>query len=102
MCRVDCNHELYTCFDRGAINYAKWQLFQNELNHFAFALGDSSLNVFHKKKYPRSYKYGVSDIKVSCAELVELSMPLAVARPFVEEFISTETINTVSEFCSYS
>jgi len=77
-------------------------LFQNELNHFAFALGDSSLNVFHKKKYPRSYKYGVSDIKLACAELVELSMPLAVARPFVEEFISAETINTVSEFCSYS
>jgi len=82
-------------FDRDAVNYAKWQLLHNELNQFAFAMEDSSWEIFRKNKYRKSSKLDVSD-KLACAQFVQNSMPLAVARPFVEEFITRNIISIVS------
>jgi len=82
-------------FDRDAVNYAKWQLLQNELNQFAFASEDSSWEIFRKNKYRKSSQLDVTD-KLACARFVQDSMPLAVARPFVEEFITRNIISIVS------
>jgi len=39
-------------------------------------------------KFPKTAKLS-ADTKLSCIELIENTMPLAVARPFVEEFITS-------------
>jgi len=81
-------------FNSDAINYAKWQLLVKELS-FASAVEDFDWDIFRKLRYPKSSKLGASD-NLPCVELVEESMPLAIARPFVEEFITRNLINTVS------
>ena len=91
-CQFCVFHEFV--FNSNAINYAKWQLLVKELS-FATAVEDSDWDIFRKLRYPKSSKFGASD-NLPCVELVEDSMPLAIARPFVEEFISTNLINTVS------
>ena len=80
-------------FNSDAVNYAKWHLLLNELS---FANNLDEFDIFRKLKYPKSSKLGVSDDHLECVELVEESMPLAIARPFVEEFITTGLIDTVS------
>ncbi|XP_065890272.1 endothelin-converting enzyme homolog isoform X2 [Dysidea avara] len=78
-----------------AVNYAKWQLLVKELS-FANAVDDFDWDIFRKLRYPKSSKLGASD-NLPCVELVEQSMPLAIARPFVEEFVTTNLIDTVNE-----
>jgi len=80
-------------FNSNAINYAKWHLLLNELS---FANNLDEFDIFRKLKYPKSSKLGASDDHLECVELVEESMPLAIARPFVEEFITAGLIDTVS------
>ena len=100
MCAVcSCLSYLVCVFDElvlnsNAVNYAKWQLLVKELS-FANAVDDFDWDIFRKLRYPKSSKLGASD-NLPCVELVEQSMPLAIARPFVEEFVTTNLIDTVS------
>jgi len=48
----------------------------------------------HKSRYPKSSKLG-DERSIDCAEYVESAMPYALARPFVDEFISDELIKKV-------
>jgi len=86
-------------FNSNAINYAKWQLLVKELS-FATAVEDFDWDVFRELRYPKSSKLGASD-NLPCVELVEDSMPLAIARPFVEEFVTNQLIDTVSNFLDH-
>jgi len=61
---------------------------------FAAASLDNSWDIIHKVKFPSTNPSEAT--KLACVQLVESVMPFAVARPFVEEFISDETINQVS------
>ena len=47
-------------------------------------------------KFPKSSKLS-EDTKLTCVELVETVMPLAVARPFVEEFITRSARKQVNK-----
>ena len=50
-----------------------------------------------KDIFKTKYKFPiVESTSVGCAVLVEGSMPLAVTRPFVEEFITKEAIDKVN------
>jgi len=86
-------------FNSNAINYAKWQLLVREWS-FATGVVNFDWDIFRELRYPKSSKLGASD-SVPCVELVEKSMPLAIARPFVEEFVTKQLIDTVSNFLDY-
>ena len=76
-------------------DYAKWQLLVNELSLYIASLPQDSWRILQDIKFPRTSKLS-QDTKLNCVELVENAMPLAVARPFVEEFITDSTIVKVS------
>ena len=72
-------------------NYARWQLLYSEYSKYAAFLNDGIEDIF-KTKLPVAETTSLAQ----CAEVVEQIMPLAVARPFVEEFISKEAIDQVN------
>ena len=76
-------------FNRVTIDYAKWHLLSNEMAGFTASLYGDNWDIFRKKKYPKSSKFDEVD-DFACLELVENSMPFAIARPFVKEFITDE------------
>ena len=63
----------------------------SEYNNYAAFLNDGIKNIF-KTKFPVLGE----TTSVVCAQVVESSMPLAVTRPFVEEFITTEATDKVN------
>ena len=67
------------------VDYVKWQLLINEL---AMSIGslDLSWGILRKMKFPKTAKLAEAS-SMACVELVEIAMPLAIARPFVEDFI---------------
>ena len=85
----------YTCSTLE--DYAKWQLLISTYVVYTASLPieiwkASLLNV----KFPNTVRL-VSGTTLSCVEHLENSMPLAVARPFVEEFIVNSTQLKVCE-----
>jgi len=82
-------------FNRDAVIYAKWQLLRGEFSHYASAVEGYNSDIFHKIKYPITPDLSTSN-DIACAILAEQWMPLAVARPFVDEFITKDLRNTVS------
>ena len=73
------------------VNYAKWQLLYNEFNNFRAALSNDGIKKIHRTDFPV-----VETASQACVQTVEKFMPLAVARPFVEEFISAKVIDQVN------
>ena len=83
-------------FDRDAVNYAKWQLLRGKYFQYSSAIQSLNPDTFYKIDYPVPPELGASN-DFACVGVVEKSMPLAVARPFVEEFITRDLINLVSD-----
>ena len=68
-------------------DYAKWQLLLHSVSLYVSPLPDNSWKILRDIKFPKTAKLS-DDTKLTCVELIETAMPLAVARPFVEEFIT--------------
>ena len=73
------------------MNYAKWQLLLNEYNTFRAALSNDEIKKIHRTGFPVA-----ETTSQACAQAVETFMPLAVARPFVEEFITAKVVDQVN------
>ena len=71
-------------------NYARWQLLYSEYKNYATFLNDG-IKEFFNTEFPLA-----ETASLGCAQVVEKLMPMAVARPFVEEFITKEAIDQVS------
>ena len=78
-----------------AVDYAKWQLLVNEVALYTASLPQDNWRTLQEIKFPKTSKLS-QDTKLNCIELVEGVMPLAVARPFVEELITDTTKVNVS------
>ena len=82
-------------------DYAKWQLLLHPLSLYVSPLPDNSWKILRDIKFPKTAKLS-DDTKLTCVELIEVIMPLAVARPFVEEFItSSMQIQVIVEHVEY-
>ena len=71
-------------------DYAKWQLLVNTYSVYTASLPDDNWKILRDVKFPKTSKLS-DDTKLTCVEILEEAMPLAVARPFVEEFITNST-----------
>ena len=80
------------------VDYVKWQLLVNEVALYTASLSEDTWRILQEIKFPKTSKLS-QDINLNCVELVESAMPLAVARPFVEAFITDTTRVNVS-LCS--
>ena len=78
-------------------DYAKWQLLLHPLSLYVAPLPDDSWKILRDIKFPKTAKLS-DDTKLTCVEFIEAVMPLAVARPFVEEFITNSMENQVINF----
>ena len=83
--------KIIICSNHNTTNYARWQLLYSEYNNYAAFLNDGIRDIF-KTKLPILGE----TTSVVCAQVVESSIPLAITRPFVEEFITKESIDKVS------
>ena len=72
------------------VDYAKWQLLIHKYSLYTAPLPvDYRLKVLRDVTFPKSSKFSAYDAtNLTCVEYLENTMPLAVARPFVEEFIT--------------
>ena len=71
-----------------AVDYAKWQLLSHVYSLYTAPLPVSSWwKTLRDVKFPRTSNVNGATT-LTCVEYVEDVMPLAVARPFVEEFIT--------------
>lgn len=73
-------------------NYAKFQVLWDAIQYAGqdFAISD----LLHKSRFPKSSQLG-GDRSQDCVEFVETAMPYALARPFVDKFISPNLIDMV-------
>lgn len=68
-------------------NYAKWHVL---LNAIQYADGELAIyDLLRKSRFPKSSRLG-DDRSQDCVEFVEMAMPFALARPFVDKFITDE------------
>lgn len=81
-------------------DYAKWHLILNIIQY----TGEDNLPGLHKNRFPSSLhknrfpkisKFG-DDRSQDCVEFVEMAMPFALARPFVDKYISDSLIVKVN------
>ena len=72
------------------MNYAKWQLLYNELKNYATTVSNNGIKEIHRTDSPLA-----ETTDQACAKAAEKFMPLAVSRPFVEEFITGGVIKQV-------
>ena len=70
-----------------AVDYAKWQLLVHAFSLYTAPLLEDDWKVLRHVKFPKTSKLS-DDTRLVCVEYLENVMPLAVARPFVEEFIT--------------
>ena len=73
-------------------DYAKWQLLIHALALYIAPLPRDEWKVLRDIVFPKTSKLS-DETKLTCVEHIENAMPLALARPFVEEFI-TDSIKT--------
>ena len=73
------------------VNYAKWQLLYSEYNNFAAAVSNDGIKKVYKSGSPL-----VETGSQACAQAVEMIVPLAIARPFVEEFTTAKVVDQVT------
>lgn len=90
-------HTMFSNIVYSFSDYARWQLLLNEAVYSTASL-QSSWTIMHERRFPKSYKLSES-ASFACVELAESSMPLAVARPFVDELITNTTIDKVIGCC---
>ena len=84
---------LFTC--SVVEDYAKWHLLMQELSAYTLPLSQDNWKVLRDVAYPRTSKL-TRDTKLTCVELLENVMPLAVGRLFVDEFVMGSTKAKVS------
>ena len=75
------------------VKYAKWQLLYSEYTNFAAAFSNDGIKKVHKSGFPLMETTSQAQ---ACAQAVQMIMPLAIARPFVEEFITAEVVDQVT------
>ena len=75
-------------------DYAKWQLLLHSVSLYVSPLPDNNWKILRDIKSPKTAKLS-DDTKLTCVELIKAIMLLAVARPFVEEFITNSKENQV-------
>ena len=75
----------YTC--SVVEDYAKWQLLIHALSLYIAPLPTDEWKILRDIVFPKTSKLS-DETRLTCVEHVENVMPLAVARPFVEEFIT--------------
>ena len=70
-------------------DYAKWHLLIHVLSLYTAPLPDDNneWKFFRNTKFPKTSKLS-DDTKLTCVEHLQDVMPLAVSRPFVEEFVT--------------
>ena len=74
-------------------DYAKWHVI---LNAVQYTGGDLAINdVLRKSRFPKSSQLG-DDRSMDCVEFVEMAMPFALARPFVDKYITDDVRTKVS------
>lgn len=73
------------------VNYAKWQLLYNEIKNYGTIVSNNGIKEIHRTDSPLAETTGQA-----CAKAAEKFMPLAVSRPFVEEFITGGVIKQVA------
>ena len=79
-------------------DYAKWHVI---LDAIQYADGELAIfDLLRKSRFPKSSRLGDSRSQ-DCVEFVETAMPFALARPFVDKYISKGLIMKVS-CCSCS
>ena len=67
-------------------DYAKWHLLYSRYFAYTASLPEDDWEIFRDIKLPKTSNF--NDETKACVEYLEDAMPLAVARPFVEEFIT--------------
>ena len=72
------------------MNYARWQLLYSEYSKYAAFLNNGIKDI-SRTKFPLA-----ETTSLACAQVVENVMPMAVTRPFVEEFITKKGIDKVN------
>ena len=87
-----CIAIMYSIYSYGSYgstikDYAKWQLLVHALSLYIAPLPQDNWKILRDIKFPKTAKLS-DDTKLTCVELLEAVMPLAVARPFVEEFVT--------------
>ena len=85
-----------TCTFSVVTDYVKWQLLIHAYSLYTAPLPQESESwkILRNVKFPKTSKLS-DDTKLTCVELIENNMPLAVARPFVKEFITDSMIAEV-------
>ena len=70
-------------------DYAKWHMLVHALSVYAAPLPQysESWKILRDVKFPKTLKLS-DNTMLTCVETLENIMPLALARPFVEEFIT--------------
>lgn len=81
----------FTC--RTQRNYAKWHVILNAIQYTDGYLAINDL--FRKSRFPKSSQLG-DDRSMDCVEFVEMAMPFALARPFVDKYITDDLRSNVS------
>ena len=67
-------------------DYAKWHLLMHEVSLYTSPLSQDNWKVLKDVAFPKTSKFA-RDAKLTCVEMLENVMPLAIGRPFVEEFV---------------
>ena len=71
-------------------NYAKWSL----VKHYINLMGRDFLNAYYTFTSAVTGN-GEKQRYLSCVELVQNSLPMAVARPFVDKYFTNDSIREV-------
>ena len=90
------NYALHTC--SVVEDYAKWHLLMHEVSLYTSPLSQDNWKVLRNAAFPKTSKF-THDTKLACVEMLENVMPLAIARPFVEEFVPQLTRARVNLCC---
>ena len=88
---------IYTC--SVVEDYAKWHLLIHALSLYTAPLPKHKWQILRDVKFPKTSKF-INRTELICVKHVENVMPLAIARPFVEEFI-TDSMRTKVNLCWY-
>ena len=69
------------------------------LNAIQYADGELAIyDLLRKSRFPKSSRLG-DDRSQDCVEFVEMAMPFALARPFVDKYITDELRMKVNHLC---
>ena len=81
-------------------DYIKWHLLYHASSLYTAPLQMDDWKVLQDAKFPKTSKLS-DDTMLTCVEYVENFMPLAIARPFVKEFITDPMKVKVKPSCNF-